>query len=187
MDEKTIVQKVVESIKTLFSSGELKIQAEPAKPAELDQLKVSLAEQQKLCQAEKARADKAEAVLAAQAETAALAEFKGKIEAAKAESKLNPAEAANFIALGERLDVAGRAIILEQVASRQDNKLLAELSAKEKIEASQLSKKFAGAPADPLHDRAVQLQAANPKLSFAAAVSQALQENPELGRMPVVK
>jgi len=186
MDEKTIVAKVIEAVKNLFASGEVKIQAAaPDKTGEIDQLKSSLAESQKLCLAEKARADKAEAILAAQAETAALAEFKGKIEAAKTASRLTPAEASGYVTLGEKLDAAGRAVILEQVAARQDNKLLSELSAKKDSAVKAKTDKFKNLPEDPLHERAAAIMAEDSTLKFEAAVQRAIQENPELGKMPL--
>lgn len=137
MDEKQVTElaesaakkSVKETLKEFFGGGK-----EPA--LELAEARSSLAESQarvtelsgKLA-AEKARADAAEAKLAAQAQTQELAEYKAGLDKAKAESRITPAEATNYLALGEKLGADGRKVLLAEAQARKGTGLLSEHSA----------------------------------------------------------
>lgn len=125
--EKTVKKSVGEALKEMFGLGA----REPA--VELAETRASLSEAQgqvrtlgeKLA-AETARADAAVLKLAEYDKAQELAEFKAGVDKAKAESRITPAEAETFVSLGEKLDGAGRTLLLSQLAERKNNRLLTE-------------------------------------------------------------
>ena len=135
MDEATITKSVTASVtdtlKSFFGSAEKTELSEKLKQANasLAETQAKTAELSTSLEAEKKRADEAETKLAETQKAAELSEFKEKIELAKKESRLTPAEATGYTSLGERLDTEGHKAILEEVAERKNNGLLGEHSA----------------------------------------------------------
>lgn len=124
--ESAAKKSIKETLKEIFGGGK-----EPA--VELAETRSSLAEAQgqvkelsRKLAAETARADAAQAKLDEQAQAAELAEFKGKLEEAKKASQITPSEETRYLALGEKLDAAGRKTLLEQVAASEKTGLLNE-------------------------------------------------------------
>jgi hypothetical protein len=104
-----------------------------------------------------------------------LSAFAAALLQAEEQKRITPAERKGLVSLGSRLDEKGRQAILEEVSLREPLALFEELSAPEADAAgredfSRRRALFEGFPEDPEHDKALELMAAEPELSFAEAI-----------------
>jgi len=129
MDDKSLKASFTEWLKETFGGGGEKISLAEDHAKALSQLAEAQGQVKTLGEqlaAAQKRAETAEATLAESAKASELAEFKATIEAAKAESRLTPAQATIYLSLGERSDGPGRKVIVAEVAAAKDNGLLSE-------------------------------------------------------------
>ena len=184
MDEKTIAERVIHSLKEMFAGRPEEQKGRDAQSESAKKLEGQVAELKEALEREKAARTEAEERLAGLDKKLAevkreaeLAEFTSALEEAAAETRITPAELKGYLKLGSRLDEDGRRVILEEVAQRQPSAIFRELAAPpEKAPGTgSLARKrarFESFPEDSEHDAALGLMAANPELSFAEAIKQ---------------
>ena len=103
------------------------------------------------------------------------------------EGRITPAEREGCLKLSQRLDGAGRDILLDEVISRREPLLFREFAAPvEKTSTDQLLRnraRFEGFPEDPEHDAALNLMASEPELGFAEALARVRSEGADVLRL----
>lgn len=124
------------------------------------------------------RADKAENELDTLHKAAEMQDFKAGIDKALAEERILPVDAKQYMALGEKIDDAGRTEILEDISKRTPLKMFKEITAEDKGDKKLTSKtadirRMAEEDEDPESKRealaAADLMDQNEKLSFTEA------------------
>jgi hypothetical protein len=185
MDEKTVAERVIHSLKEMFAGredpGTEKGRSEEAE--RISELSRQVVELKEMLEREKETRSQAESRLAAFEEDIArkereaeLLKFSSALEQAAREDRITPAELAGYLKLGSRLDAEGRRAILEEVAGREPSILFRELAPSREEKNSRAAEmdrqraRFEKFPEDPEHVRALKLMAASPGLSFGEAI-----------------
>lgn len=119
--------------------------------------------------------------------------FKAGLDAARDSFRITPADAKMYLALGGNMTGAERKVLLDQVSARIPNRILSQLSAPPvapvKVNASGASSTRAldraGAPADPVHEKAVEIMEADAsgKITYEDALNMVYAEQPDLGEL----
>ena len=182
MDDKTIAERAIHALKEIFiqpagSSNQEKspVTESESAMAKLAELEEALKQEKEARLAAETRLAELEKVLQMREKEAELARFASALEEAAKEGRLTPAELKGYYRLGSRLDETGRTAILEEVSQRQPLALFQELSAPGNNpgamdDVARKKAEFSGFPEDPEHDAALELIAANPGLTFEAAI-----------------
>ncbi len=182
MDDKTIAERAIHALKEIFiqpagSSNQEKspVTESESAMAKLAELEEALKQEKEARLAAETRLEELEKVLQMREKEAELARFASALEEAAKEGRLTPAELKGYYRLGSRLDETGRTAILEEVSQRQPLALFQELSAPGNNpgamdDVARKKAEFSGFPEDPEHDAALELIAANPGLTFEAAI-----------------
>ena len=183
-DDDVVKARLLERIEELEVSLDEKLRTCRELEQRLADLKKALEEEEALRREAEEKIGQLEGEVEEKEEAFELAEYTAELAAAEKDCRLTPVESTNLLKLGTRLDTVGRKAILEEVCRRRPLALFSEISApavnEPNIRTNRIEReksRFKGFPADPEHDKALELMSREEGLTFSEALKEVREES----------